>query len=299
MKVAILGGAGYLGSVIYTELINKGVTVDIYDNLMFCDEFAESHEVKVCDMLKTGIDYTKYDKIVWCMDIDVPEFYSMVESKAYINKNIKRFKELSEKLKDKLVWVTDYVVLTLKDPYEEMLSKKFDIAHKNKIGIVTIPSLYGPSPRMRFDTITNKMIATAIIESVIYVEDWMDTVNVQSVAVAGKTTAQFVIDGKEPNVEFLTMSMIELAHIVKSAFGEKILVLFSEQRMSLNGTRGQLTKYDKDTEFSIENSIKYMLAGIEHGVVDSIVKDMYNNSRIVSNYVSTGNMHTFVDSLAR
>ncbi len=299
MKIAVLGGAGYLGSIISTELMSKGASVDIYDNLMFCDEFAEHHDIKVCNILNSELDGVDYDKVIWCCDIDVPEFYTLEESQNYIKDNIAKFTEYSKKLKEKFIWVTDRFTYNPKNPYSEMLAVKENVVSEYGSAMYSIPSLYGPSPRMRCDTIVNVMFVTALVESVIYVNGWMDVVNVQSVAVVGKKIAESAVDGSFPDFEPVALTKLELAYLVKKPVGEKILVLVSEEHNTMEGVRGALSKYDKNTEFSIENSINYMVAGMERGVVDSIVKDMYNNSRIVSNYISTGKVHTFVDCLMR
>jgi len=298
-QVAVLGGAGYLGSIISLELINKGAVVEIYDNLMFCDEFAEQQKVNQVNILRGFVSGTEFDKVVWCLDIDVPEFYTIPESAEYVKDNLTMFKKFAKQYKEKLVWVTDCFVKKPTTPYEEMLYEKEKITAMHNVQIVNVPNMYGPSPRMRFDTIVNTMIITSIMESAIYVDGWMDTVNVQSVAVVGKAIAQSIMENKLLKCKPITLTKLEIANIVKKAISEKVVILLSEEYTTMDGTRGVLSEYDKKAEFSIEKSIKYMLAGMENGMVDSIVKDMYNNSRIVSNYISTKGIHTLLGDLMR
>lgn len=293
MKVAIIGGGGYLGSTIYQELKkNVGVTVEIFDNGLFSDEYLSTVNYTEMNILHCVADFSHFDKILWCCDIDVQEFYTTEFSKDYINANIKAFEKICKKYKDKMRWVMDDTN-TEQPEYQEMLEAKTRAITSN--GGITYPvgQLYGPSARIRFDTTLNTMFAMAVMDAVIYVENWLDRIPVQSVALTAKCIAEDILDIAKFKLVDIVYSKIEYAYMMAKVFDDKVQIITSDEmggKQECYITGDTINTHD---DFSIEKSFSYMRSALENGALDSVVKDMYNNSRIIANFMASDKFFKF------
>lgn len=290
MNIAVIGGGGYLGSTIEQELKKHyGVKVTIFDNALFCDEYLKNKDYEHVNILNNIPDFSGFDRIIWCCDIDVPMFYNTEFSKDYIKANINSFEKMCKQYKKKMYWIQDHSHNGGQE-YQKMLDTKKNMISKVGGQICYVGQLYGPSGRMRFDTVLNEMFVMAVTEGNVFVDDWLDHVCLQSVAVVAEYIASDVLL-KKAELNYMYFSKIELAYRMALIFKRKIGVVASDNMGTHN--RPCISGVKDDDRYSIEKSFTYMCEGLERGALDSVVKDSYNNSRIIANFIASDNFFKF------
>lgn len=307
MKVAVLGGCGYLGSVITSEINNRDEVIKHsavpFDIMLYCDEYQlKVHNWIPSDVFQMSPDILArdFDRVVWCIDIDYDKFYTHPDlSQPYIDKNLACFEKMAEKLKDRLIVVIDDYHGNVQT-YIKFLSDKKAIARKHMCITVLCPQLFGPSQRMRYDTLLNSMFYSAFVDGVVYLQDPFIKAPVCSVALMGKRIvdeAIFFNDHLELGYYNCIMSHMEFAVLVQKVFEDKVRLAVSD-RINIYG------EYDlKDSpyvqipfgEFEIPKMFGYMLKCIERGSVEEdVLKDEYNNKKIIENAMSSENFLSFI-----
>lgn len=300
-SVAVLGGCGYLGSVVINELKKVDCSSDIYDCVLYSDEYSEHVKYEHVDVFQNGVldkpMWNTYDAVIWMLDIDDEDFYTFTESEKYCKRNIHIFSGFAEKLKDKLILVTDFYCGN-NESYAEFLSNKIQVCRNNGCKIFRLASLFGPAPRMRFDTLLNDMFRQAYSGGLIYVQDWLDRIPVCSVAVAGEFIAKNLFENfVYVNVCNAMHSKVEYAHMVNRIFERKPPVVVGD---SYGGNRNkEFVGVDNELvpfgEYTLKKSFEHMLKGLEKGVVQDIEKDSYYNSRIIRNGITSSRFSTFLN----
>lgn len=308
MKVLILG-CGYYSSVLSEELKKGKHEISIVDICLFSDEYLENvgyRKIDVIDKPKEIIKLAKdYDYIVWSLDIDVDNFYLSDLSSDYIKKNIKAFKEIVESIGDKLYLITDNY-LGVVENYAEFLDNKIELAVKNKVcGIIQLPELYGPSLRMRFDTLLNQFFYDAYINGLIVIGDEpLEKVPTCNIFLAARFLLECMendISGINEKIACYECSPIEYAFLMQSVFEKnkenQNISIVSPHTYTFEKEESNITSFLKVGRYSISNVVEYMLNMLEKGAIDDITKDKYNNSRIVNNFLSSQRFFEFKESL--
>ena len=94
MNILVTGGAGYVGSIVAEELLNKGYRVIIVDNLQQGHKEAVLHEAElvtadICDTEALGRVFHRYQiDAVMHMAAETVVEYSMTDPKRYFHNNI-------------------------------------------------------------------------------------------------------------------------------------------------------------------------------------------------------------------
>ena len=290
MKIALLGGAGYVGSVVNSELSVKH-RVTVYDNLIYSDEYTPSNLVRV-DVLNEEIDLSGFDRIVWMLDIDVPSFYTFPISQQYCSKNISVFKNMCEKYGDRMMFITDLYDNGKILSYKKFIEDKLAICN-HRILSIALPQLYGPSPRMRFDTDLNSMFFIAYLSGGITLDNWLDRVKTASIATAGRYIAENIVDTAplSHGIQSYNHSVIEYAGIMVKVFEGKLEMVLSdsygdtyENPIKENVTMEDVRWLPVDDGATIKKSFEYILNGLSKGLIDGPTKDRYNNAKIINSY---------------
>jgi len=224
-KVLITGGAGYIGSVLVGQLLSAGYKVKVYDKLLFgaesLSEFSESANFELVqgDIL----DKPAFEKAI--VDVDAVVHLAAIVGEAacaaskdvalevnYLGTvqvarlckayGIQRFIYFSTcSTYGKSAWdevVTERSTLRPVDFYGETKiyaeRELMRLADENFLPtILRLSTVYGLSPRMRFDLVVNTLTKKAILEKVITIfggDQWRPLVHVQDVARAIVTVLQ-------------------------------------------------------------------------------------------------------------
>lgn len=217
-KVLVTGGAGYIGSFVVNELIDKGYEVVVLDALLYGDKglntFIKRKNVTfikgdVTDPLIVDKSLEGIDKVIALAAIVGDPACAVNEEMTWkINfESIKLLTDLSIKHKvsrlvfasscsvygsnEKLKFLTEESELHPVSLYAQtrISSEKYLLSKKELISAVVLrlSTVFGLSPRMRFDLAINVMTAKALINGVIDVfggNQWRPFVHVRDVAKA-------------------------------------------------------------------------------------------------------------------
>jgi len=232
-------------------------------------------------------------KVVWAIDIDSEDFYRMPMSREYIKDNIKAFKLVAKEKMGSLILISDDYYGDNKD-YKAFLDEKMEICEAHSCKLVKVPQLFGPSARMRYDTILNEMFMAAFVGGIIHVEDWLRRYPVCSVAIAGEYIVDNVIlkDGKEYK-RYLRNCMLSLCDYA----GIMMKVFDGKAQLSLSGDKLAIYDYNEESvealpfeRYTIHKSFEYMINSLEKDGIKDMVRDCHNNSKMLSNVHSYGNL---------
>lgn len=257
MKVLLSGSGGYIGTIMIEELLNNGYEVIALDRYFFGEE--KIHKLK-CDKLTILKDDIRFfdEKILINIDIVIDLAGLSNDATAEINpvftKEINcdgsvRLAELAKKYNvkqyiysssasvygagskkalketDSLNPLTEYAKskVTVENKLKELQDNNFNIT------LLRNSTVYGLSPRMRFDLAINIMTYKAWKEGIIYImgdgEQWRPFVHVRDVV----------------NAFLLTINN-------KKAYGETFNVGSNEQNYKLKDLAQKISGYVKDTK---------------------------------------------------
>lgn len=297
MKIALLGGAGYLGSVVNSELMSArqyGVNeVTVIDNLIYNKEYMPKNLWATDIFSEKKMSLGQYDRIVWMFDIDVPEFYTQPISEKYISRNLELFKDMCDTYGKAMLFITDSCEGVTVEPYRKLVRDKINYCNYYGGASIALPQLYGPSPRMRFDTSINMMFLSAYINGNITVERWLERFRTMSVGSAGKLVARSVICPAGTIAPYsYDYSVMNYAGILVKIFGNKIGMSLTD-----NWGDGQITPPIDSVELplihvspenglTLKDSFEYMLKAMGNGEIDDPTKDSYSNAKIITSYQS-------------
>jgi len=282
MKNLVIGGLGYLGSIISNKLKMRGEYVDIFDNCMFDQEdilpdINHNNFIQGTTLVYPELDVSLYDKIYWCSDIDIPEYYEEDWCKDddvfFVDCNaVKEFYYMGHFLD---------LVECEHNHYQDFLIERRKLVFENKQSYFRIGILYGASPRMRWDTLVNRMIFYAIVQNQIVLQsDWLRRFPICNVVDA----AEYIIshepikDDKDVEVCSTNMSMIEIAHIIEKKFKDLEIIT-----IDLADVHDSSLLPRVKGDFDIGKSIDWILKGLETGQLPDFEKDKYNNGITISN----------------
>lgn len=320
-KVLVIGGAGYLGCVLVPMLLKKGYRVRILDNLMYgSDHLKCITSDKNCELLEG--DIRNISTLVKALsDIDaVINLAAIVgdpacknDPESAIETNYLANKAVAEACKyfqiNRFVFASTCSVYGQMDGNEELTENSplnpISLYAKSKIQseegildlmdenfsptILRMGTLYGYSPRMRFDLVANAMAKTAITNKRISVyaggKQWRPMLNVSDAADAYIKCLEaplervrgeiFNVGSKEQNHQ-----IVEIAQIVKRILPESQLII--EENSS--DPRNYLVSFSKIQQVlnfkakkTIEQSTKQIYQAIKSGKIKNVNDAKYYN----------------------
>jgi nucleoside-diphosphate-sugar epimerase len=275
-KILVVGGFGYLGSIVTDMLVRRKNEVDVYDICMWGNE--PDRSVLFSKHWRSLPDQ-EYDCVIWLAGIDVPSWYTndlIIDS--YLNKVLTDIKNLKSK---NIVFCPP----TISNPF---IIKLMEVFKEKGACCLELSELYGPSPRMRWDTIPNKIIFDFITQGGVVVENMFEYIDVLSVYDAAEFIVNYMnneIGCTYPKIVYQTYTVIELVSVVKKIIGTDNLTI------GINGSfykenNPDYPKYSisfKKVVEPLEKSIKSMLSQLEKNQFQDFTDDRYNNTTCVAN----------------
>jgi nucleoside-diphosphate-sugar epimerase/dTDP-4-dehydrorhamnose 3,5-epimerase-like enzyme len=237
-RILLLGGLGYIGSVVYDLLRKKNYNVDIIDNHLYKDLIPPNPfvEIDIRDRKNLEKIVKEYDIVINFASI-VGDPACLVDTNLAIDINCIGYKNIAEicnKLKKKVVHVSTCSVYgsevnkIIKEeeegfPIDFYAQTKYtqeriikDICTDNYC-ILRLGTVYGLSPRMRYDLVINTFAARAIKNGYINVfggEQQRPFVHIQDVARAILHVIENSLKGVY-NVGGSNFSILKLSEIIK------------------------------------------------------------------------------------
>jgi len=324
-RVLLTGGAGYLGSVLSRKLLSKGYKVRVLDNLTYGDEgIKELYKNKDFEFIKGDvrnisevIEALKGVDAVIHLAAIVGDSASQLDPKKTIEINYLSTKAVAEAAKfnqiNKFLFASTCSVYgTSRTPDDRLgegsplnpVSLYAETKLKSEEGILSLvdenfaptifrfATLYGVSPRMRFDLVINILTARALLEgkfSIFGGSQWRPFLEVSDAARAcllwlespiEKTGGEiFNVGVNEQNCQIL-----EIGKMVKKVIPEAKMEI-SKEKEDLRDYNVSFDKIIKTLRFrakkTIEDGIKEMKNLIIAKKIRDFTQPKYNNYRFL------------------
>lgn len=321
-KILVTGGGGYIGVVIAEELLERGYAVKLLDTFYWGMEpikhIKDKVEVVQADIRDAGAEVLKGVKAVIHQaglsndpmaefnpeanhEINTAATYRF--AKLCKESGIKRFTFASsgsiydkgllaeDNLQDENSKVTPKAAYSTSKYHAEV--KLMKLADKNFCPVIFRQgTVYGFSPRMRYDLVVNTMLKTAMMTNKLLVfcggEQWRPLVDVRDVARAHIMAIEAQSDkvcGEIFNLVYKNYRVLELAHWVRKALRElkgmdpEIEVDYSPRKDRSYRVSGEKIKkvLSWEPKISVEESLKDMIKKIEeYGYTDWMNPKYYN-----------------------
>lgn len=321
-KVLVTGGGGYIGVVLAEELLNKGYAVKLLDTFYWGFEPVQHIKDKVeiiqADIRDVGKEVLKDVTAVihqaGLSNDPMAEFNP--EANLEINTEAtKRFAELCKENGVKRFTFASSgsiydVGLLAEDVLQDENSKVhpkaaysvskykaerelLKLADKDFCPVIMRQgTVYGFSPRMRYDLVVNTMLKTALLYNKLIVfcggEQWRPLVDVRDVALAhilAIEAPQDLVCGQIFNLVYKNYRVLELAHWIRKALREtkgvdpEIEVDYSPRKDRSYRVSGAKIKkvLGWEPKISVEDSIKDMIQKIDEWKFTDFMHPRYYN----------------------
>lgn len=293
MKVLVSGGAGYIGSVLVSELLQKGYPVKVFDKLYFGKKHLEKESYGSRIEFVQG-DIRNFDTSILNdvgavihlaglsndptaefnpkANTEINKEGTLKFARACIEKGINRFTySSSASIYDQGLRQNEEL-LGEKNPVEPIAAysqSKHDgekallkLLEENKDFCPVIlrqGTVYGQSPRMRYDLVVNTMVKSAFANGRIKVfcggTQWRPLVDVRDVArahIACIEAKDADVKGEIFNVIYANYQILDLAHRVKEA-----LKGIKDVEVDVDYTEGRIDRSYKISKEKIEQKINF------------------------------------------
>lgn len=283
MKVLVTGGMGYLGSIVVKKLVKDGFKVKIFDSLLYKSSFESELGVELVqgDVRDTGslsVALADVNAVIHLAAI-VGDSAGNLDKELTINVNYlatRRLAELCNKKGLRLIFSSTCSVYGAKE--KELLNEKSEVCPlsiyaitklaaeeaieklTNNWIIFRLGTLFGLSPRMRFDLVMNKFIAQAIQDKKITVfggSQHRPLVHVQDVANSFVKALSTHKNGLY-NLGGTNYRIVDVAKIIEQRIGCKVLVfedIRDPRNYAVDSSLGERTfgvKFTKGVEFAVD-----------------------------------------------
>jgi nucleoside-diphosphate-sugar epimerase len=334
-KVLVVGGAGYIGSILCRQLLDKGYKVRCLDILMFGDnsikalydnpdfEFMKGDFRHVETVVKGVRDVNAVihlGAIVGDPACAIDEDYSIDVNYAATcmirevcrGFGVRRFifastcsvyganDEISNE-KSRLNPVSLYAQTKI-DSEQAILALHDDGFSPTVLRLSTV---FGYSPRPRFDLVINIVTAMAVLENSCKIfggTQWRPFIHVADVAkamVAVIEASEEVVSGEIFNVgdDKMNMMLSEVGDLIEKQFPEATVERIEEDvdrrnyKVSFKKIRSQL---DFTCDRTIELGINEILTAIQNGEIDNYTDIKFNNLNYLKRLRKTGDSAAYV-----
>lgn len=308
MKILVTGGAGYLGCVLVPELLKKGYSVKIIDNLLYK---YKPNFLKETEFIKSDINNQKilFNSL---KDVDVVIHLAALvgDQVCDLNKDLaiktnflttERLATLCKKMNIKLIFASTCSVYGASKTQnlitEESKVVPLSIYSLSKLAaeesilrladkdfkpiVFRMGTIHGYSPRMRFDLVGNTFIAKAIQEKKISVyggNQWRPLPHIKDIvkaylnAINSNKSGVFNLGGKNYRI-------IDLAKSIASYIPCEIITY--KELKDLRNYKVSSKKAQKSLgiqfEHGIEESIKEIKSAYESGLIKDYKDKIYSN----------------------
>jgi len=253
--ILVTGGAGYLGCVLVRELLNKGEAVRVFDKLFFGDEGLDEVRDKI-DLIQGDLRYFDeaildgIDSVIHLAGLSndpTAEYNPKANhemntaatetlAKTCKRRGVKRFVFASTcSIYDKGLYAEDFL---LDETSEVAPRAAYAVSNYEAERILLAMAdetfcpvilrkgtLYGFSPRMRYDLVVNTFVKDALMNGALKVfcggEMWRPLVDVTDAAkayICCVEAPEHKVRGQVFNLVYKNYRILELAHWVREAF---------------------------------------------------------------------------------
>jgi nucleoside-diphosphate-sugar epimerase len=282
MKIIVLGGCGYIGSVLVQKLLKKNFKVLVIDTQWFGNYLKKNKNLKVikCDIRNLNkIPFRGYNKIIhlaniandpsadldpnlsWeinvlsthqiiykAIDEGVKQFIFSSSGSVY---GIKKENKVTEDLQPEPISIYNKT---------KMIAEKVLLSFSDKINLQIIrpATVCGISPRMRLDLTVNLLTMQAITKKQITVfggKQKRPNIHIQDLTDIFIYFLENKIKNGIYNAGFENLSILNIAKIVKNKIPSKIRIKKSNDIRSYNIDSSKLIMTGYKPKFSIEDAI--------------------------------------------
>lgn len=333
MKVLVTGGAGYIGSVLVRELQKKGYAVKVFDKLYFGRDSLNNIENKieliqgdirsidkknldgvdaVCHLAGLSNDPTaEYNPSA---NIDINTYGTSKLAEICAEKGVNKFIFASSaSIYDRGLSGSDELQdekTNVPEPERAYSKSKFkaeqvilEIAEKNPNFCPVVlrqGTVYGASPRMRYDLVVNSMVKSAFEKGIIMVFcggiQWRPLVDVRDLSSVYITILEASIEKVKKqifNVVAENIKILDLANIVKKNLNgfvnTEIEINYDERidrsyRISNNKLKTGLGfRYN----WNIETSVIDIAKKIKYGKISDFKNPIYYNIKWMEHLINS------------
>ena len=295
MKILVVGGAGYIGSILLPELLDRGYDVDVIDLFWFGNHLPKEIRAINKDIFNLCDDDLKtYEQVIFMAGLsnDPMAEYSPAENfisnaaapafLGYIAKKagVKRFiyagscsvygYTINELYDEESPAISNYPygISKLQGENSVMQMKGSDFS----VIALRQGTVSGYSPRMRLDLVVNTMFKTAVTEKVIQVHNpaiWRPILSIKDAATA-------YIRAVEANAEISGVFNVASGNYTVGEIGDLVKIgvkryLDLEVRLDIKHVQDY-----RNYKVSIEKA-KKVLSFHPKYAIDTIVEDLVNN----------------------
>jgi nucleoside-diphosphate-sugar epimerase len=286
MKIIVLGGCGYVGSVLVKKLLKKNYKIFVVDTQWFGNYLGRHKNLKIlkCDIRNLkNISFKGYEKIIHLANIANDPMAELNPNLSWEVNVLTTYELITKSIRDGVkhfIYSSSgsvYGVKKEKKVTEELSPMPISIYNKTKmiaerillsfkdqikINIIRPATVCGLSPRMRFDLTVNLLTMQALRKREItvfggsqkrpniHVEDLTDIfihfLNNQSNSIFY-------------NAGFENLSVLQIAKIVKKNIPCKIIIKKSNDIRSYNLDSSKLLKTGFEPKLKINDAIKQIM----------------------------------------
>jgi len=297
MKVLIVGGAGYLGSVLIPRLLDRGYEVDVVDLFWFGNHLPRQVGVLNQDLFQLTVeDLQAYDQVVFLAGLSNDPMAEYSPSKNFIfNAAAPAYLAYMAKLAKvkRYIYASSCSVYgytenelfdetrTVGSTYPYGISKlqgeqaALQLADDN-FSVISLRkgTISGYSPRMRLDLIINTMFKTALRDNTITVNNpsiWRPILSIDDAATAyiRAIEANYKISGVF-NIASANYTVGEIGDLVKSAIEEGL-----DKRINLCINHIQDFRNYKVSIEKAKNVLSFHPAGDVKSVVMNLIDNQH------------------------
>jgi nucleoside-diphosphate-sugar epimerase len=282
MKIIVLGGCGYVGSVLVEKLLKKNYKVLVIDTKWFGNYLKKNKNLRVikCDIRNLNkISFRGYNKIIhlaniandptadldptlsWeinvlsthqiiykAIDEGIEQFIFSSSGSVY---GIKKENKVTEDLQPEPISVYNKT---------KMIAERVLLSFSDKINLQIIrpATVCGISPRMRLDLTVNLLTMQAITKKQITVlggKQKRPNIHIQDLTDVFIYFLESKIKNGIYNAGFENLSILRIAKIVKNKIPSKIIIKKSNDIRSYNIDSSKLIMTGYKPKFSIEDAI--------------------------------------------
>jgi len=320
-KVLVIGGAGYIGSVLTRKLLKKNYRIRVLDNLLYgVDSLKDLYGNPRLTFIKGDVRNVQ-DLIRAVDDVDVVVHLAAIvgdpactlDHSTTIEVNYEATKLLAEVCKhhnvQRLIFSSNCSVYGSTDSDELLhensplnpvslysetkLKSEMALLENNNpeslaVTILRLATVFGLSPRPRFDLVVNVLTAKAVVEKKICIfggDQWRPYVHVDDVANAFLACLECpieVIRGEIFNVgsESQNYRIEEIGRIIRRLIsGVEVEVI--ESKVDKRNYRVTFAKIERVLGYRARRTLHYGIREIRKAIEDGIIRDYkdkrYNN----------------------
>jgi hypothetical protein len=286
-KILIVGGLGYLGIEVASQLESEQKEYSVLDNKMMkgysYPDFINVYEQNYINCENSLLE--DYDTILYCSDIDVESFYSSGEFNGYIFNYTAKVHEHVKKFPKKNFY---YVYSNTGKEHGIFLDDLFRVKddYKNFIPVYC-PVLYGISDRSRNDTLINNIISDFMIYKQYIIEVHPFTIyEFESITNYARSLVGLIVDGKEMFGEYDRLPVLNIASLIQWEFGPDCSIGHDVEDLHVEITNSTVQYEDAD---SLSAEISRIIKAIEKKMNLTFLTDSSNNKKIIDSTITSKN----------